>query len=280
MTKSKSTSKPSPDIFPPKRTDLYVKAFATHWEKKHSNCSSTFHGESAEWYGSGCYAYPASRIAVGKERYVGVLYQGWDKEKEHAMCQGDNPEAHLWMEYLTDPDGPFREVFPWLVYKTAKEINQHHGYIIQGFNDPDFPNGLIWSWAMATRYMYENPKRMERFLYCVDKIKDRALALFVTLTLQPTGKDLAGLWGQTIIAHGEPLGNSGYRRSHAFLNGIVTPSGHHGTVGSSNSFGGPIHWDYSSRNIVPKLPFDDWVKCFQKERKGNVLDKLKVACAA
>lgn len=254
--------------------DKYLSAFQKAWQKHSNSVGYSFFGPTAEGKTEACYAPPANKLnSECDQDYFGLLYQGWSGKP---MIQGMGKEAVLWMEYLVDPEGPFKEILPFLYHKTAEEICDDNGILY--YNLVDCNIALLWTFAQATRYMYENPGRMERFQYLVAKFpKDKAMVLFCTFVLGPVGDDITDtLWARSVIAHGEPLGNMGIKRAHAFLNGIVSKTDVTGTSLSCQCFGGTIAYDYRTGGIGPQQGLDDYVKSFETERKKDELNAASI----
>lgn len=254
--------------------DAIVTKLQEGFAKKQTKVGYSVMGDPLVGAGEYCYAPVAAKLQMGHD-YFGILYQGWSGK----ICvQEYNAEARLWLEYLLNPEGAFSSLFPYMYKTTPDDIISDCGFIFKDLAKPKAPvnQSLMWCFLQATREMYENPARMDRFKYCAKHIEDKNLAVFCTLTLQPQDKSPKGQWVPTIASHGSPLGQTGtYRRAAPFLNVVVTKTAHIGTRGSGDCFGGPIDYDYRDRSPALSLSLDDWVKRFNEERKygGKVAPK-------
>lgn len=214
-----------------------------------------------------CYRPSADRLHVGRYDFFGLHYGGWTKDKP--MVHGYGPEALLWLGALLNPEGPFKGVLPYLYHTDPAEVLEDKGFVFKGLTPimvdkkitPTLDRGLLWCFAQATRLMFENTKRMERFQYA-STVTHPNTALLVTLSLMPVN-GLTGNWTMVIPAHGEPLSSEGYKRAHRFLNCDPVPTTTIGPGGSANCFGN-VFIDYRSQHPRQSLP--EWITRFENER--------------
>lgn len=207
-----------------------------------------------------CYAPTANRVAEADKDYFGLLYQGWSGKMNQ---QGVGPEAKLWLEYLLNPKGAFQGILPYLFHSTPKGVLEDKGFVFRNLRHPKKPvnMGLLWTFAQATRLMYENPKRMERFLHCVELLPDKDMALLCTLSVGPRDK-MDGLWSPCVGAHGEPLGsyNGGFRLAGSFLA--------HKLQKNNNCATGRSFTCFSASDEITGTPrlLPSWVELYEKEK--------------
>jgi hypothetical protein len=178
-------------------------------------------------------------------------------------------DARKYMTYLLNKDGPFRHLFPYMHHHKPRQVLKDRGIIFKNLLDKELNAGLLWTFIQATRFMYEHPEHMKRFLYLAKKLRhEKVLALFASIAIQPTTANLDGNWALNVPGHCSPLGSYGISRAKGFLTGKLIKLDSHCTTGSANCFGGtnsnPNGWQ--DRSTVK--PLDTWLNQFRKAANG------------
>lgn len=217
----------------------------------------------------GCYAYTSIALRNSHPDHFGIFHGGWRPIGESVQLYPvgySRPEVLWWLEALLDPKGMFEKVLPFLWHTEPKEIISDCGFVFKDVLNPVCNAGLLWTFMQATRLMFENRSRMDRFVYLREH--HPKLALLLTLTLQPRG-DPSGEWSPTVVAHGEPLGTQGWKRAGYVLSGKLTPRTAHQPAGSARCYGGHFPLDYSVSNL--RFPLGKWIELFEKAAKDGGL---------
>lgn len=236
--------------------------------KENKYCSAHVLRDGKRWYfdSVGCYWFTSEVLisdAPPHPDHFGIFHGGWVPSGERFgpgyPVDYSRPEVLYWLEALLDKSGMFAPVLPFLWHTEPTQIIEDCGFVFKDVLNPACNAGLLWTFMQATRLMFENCRRMEKFMYVREHYPE--LALLLTLTLQPYS-NLDGVWCPTAVAHGEPLGNQGWRRSGFILNKTLTPSDIHSPNGSSRCFGGPFLDGYALR--PPSRPLPEWIELFKK----------------
>lgn len=221
-----------------------------------------------------CYAPVAHRLNASGDIF-GLLFQGYSGT---SLIQEHTKHAKQYLDCLLDPKGPFKGILPYLWHSKMPEVIKDKGFVFKDLaGKDDLPRvnmGLLWTFAQATRLMYESPHRMKTFLHAAEEFpKDKPLQLFVCFSLQPSHKTL---WESVMVTHGEPLGNYGIAHAGRFLSGTTVDYPTCATVRSWRCFGKkPTCFEQYDYKEISKLTSEEktlseWVTQFQKERKAYV----------
>lgn len=185
-----------------------------------------------------CYQPTAGRLGLKNTDHFGLLFQGYSGS---SCVQEHGPEAKEYLSCLLDPNGPFKGILPYLWHSTADEIIADKGFVFKDLDGKPRVNlGLLWTFAQASRLMYENPGRMKVFQYAIKTYHDdKPLSLLLCFILTPwefppTKKTT---WKRAVGCHGEPLGRGGTFLAGRFLTGNILPHNEHSTSGSWQCFG-------------------------------------------
>lgn len=221
-----------------------------------------------------CYAPTAQFLGQSDTDHFGLLFQGYSGVP---LKQKYSEEAEQYLDCLIDPSGPFRSILPYLWHTTVKEILDDKGFV---FKDLDGYKGsiekvnlgLLWTFAQATRLMYETPSRMKVFQHARKLyLKDKPLQLFLCMSLQPWESITeTTMWLPCTACHGEPLGHYAIELAGRFLTGNIVRHDNHSTAKSWLCFG-KKNWsssDYKEQSVLmsEKRLLPNWVSQFKKER--------------
>lgn len=223
----------------------------------------------------GCYAYTADTLRDQHPDHFGIFHGGWLPLGERLgvvyPVDYERPEVLWWLDALLDPKGMFAPVLPFLWHTEPKEIIADCGFVFKDVLNPACNAGLLWTFMQATRLMFENRGRMDKFVYLREHHPE--LALLLTLTLQPhKTTEPENLWMPTVVAHGEPLGTQGWKRAGYVISRKLTPHTIHQPAGSARCYGGYFSLDYSVSNA--RFPLKEWINHFEKAAKNDRLVEI------
>jgi hypothetical protein len=254
--------KPTP--FTPKIGDEIIEKMKS-WNKRDQHfmvCSGVRFQPKVEWVAEGwaCHRYAHEELlAASHPDIMGFVYQGVRPyDKPYKMTK----TGIAYLRCLVDPEGPFKEVLPYLYHSEWKQIIKDNGIVAYNLSDKKLNAGLFWTFIQATRLLFEHKEHAPRFEYLRKYFKDPAWTLLATIALQPVqAKKLDGNWAPCIPQHCSPLGQKPWIRAKGFLSGKLIHHPEHATLNSSMCFGGGIpSYSYETAVKISPKPLDEWVK--------------------
>lgn len=190
-----------------------------------------------------CYAPTASEFNSHKSSdIIGFMYRGGgsgDDTGNMSCTEYLGPEAKDYLSHLMHKDSPFKDVFPYIWKTDVDDIMADKVIVCHNLSDKKLNAGLLWTFAQATRFMFEHPSRMKTFQYLRSKYPTNPnLVLLATYVLQPMNKNNPdGLWTSAVQGHCAPLGSlSPWQKAYGFLNGKLIKRDAHGPSGSASCF--------------------------------------------
>jgi len=143
-----------------------------------------------------CYHAIASNLSG--QQGLGIVFQGyggfddgdrWRKATEDdLLCDRTYPfvnadkgyynaESLEWLNFLLDPEGPFKTLLPHLMETKPEEVQARRAFIF-----PDvslIPARLTWCFAIASRLGFANARVLWRYLHLLEKGLSRPMAVLI-----------------------------------------------------------------------------------------------------
>lgn len=96
----------------------------------------------------------------------------------HMNDQGYYNETSLaWLDVLLDPEGPFKDLLPLMAWNTPEEVQAKKCFLFPDKNV--IPARLAWSFAIASRLGFANPRVVWRYLHLLEMGVSKNLAFLI-----------------------------------------------------------------------------------------------------
>ncbi len=179
-----------------------------------------------------------------------------NKDMPFTMNDGGhyNDVSLAWLDGLLNPEGPFKDLLPLMAWNTPEEVQKNKCFVF-----PDkkvIPARLAWSFAIAQRLGFANPRVVWRYLHMLEKGVSKNMALLIAggfeheiVAGQLTGKIIksytCGFLGVDVTAYAGRMIYACPITDKPFKNSPV------GTYGSAKVF-------ESGKIDFKNLRFDNW----------------------